>query len=256
MMWMGGTMRILGVAVTVALVASPVVAYAQTVPVDPGPIGKGKPIIGTTQNLPSLDSSDPYDAGPGFAPQLRGIYENGTIRALQKDVAKQARQTIRAWQRQHPKASKPAVIFDVDDTMLNNYEEYSTNDPAFSYDHAKDVQFALECKATANVPVRRLYRQLVADGFRIGIITGRPQDQRSATRDCLRERGFQEWNTLITRTDATSSLSSARFKAKARKSLQDKGWTIVASVGDQISDMSYGRLKYGFLMPNSMYYLP
>jgi hypothetical protein len=30
----------------------------------------------------------------------------------------------------------------------------------------------------------------------------------------------------------------------------------VASVGDQVSDMAYGRLKFGFLMPNPMYYLP
>lgn len=249
-------MRIIGVALAVVLAASPVVANAQTVPVDPGPIGKGRPIVGTTQNLPSLNSSEPYDAGPGFAPQLQEIYEDGTIPALQMDVAHRARQTIRAWQRQHPRASKPAVIFDVDDTMLNNYVEYSTNSPAFSYDREKDTQNVNQCKATANVPVRRLYRQLVADGFRIGIITGRPQDQRSATRRCLRQRGFPQWNKLITRTDATASLSSARFKAKARKSLQDDGWTIVASVGDQVSDMAYGRLKYGFLMPNPMYYLP
>lgn len=249
-------MRILGVAITLAVATSPVVAHAATVPVDPGPLGKGRPIVGTTQNLPSLDSSDPYDAGPGFAAQLRTIYEDGTIRALQKDVAQQARATIRAWERQHPNASKPAVVFDVDDTMLNNYVEYSTNDPAFSYDRERDTQFVMECAATANVPVRRLYRQLHADGFRIGIITGRPQDQRAATRDCLRERGFPQWDRLITRTDATASLSSARFKAKARRSLQDDGWTIVASVGDQVSDMSYGRLKHGFLMPNPMYFLP
>jgi hypothetical protein len=149
---MGGPVRIIGVALAVVLAASPVVANAQTVPVDPGPIGKGRPIVGTTQNLPSLNSSEPYDAGPGFAPQLRAIYEDGTIRALQADVAQQGRQTIRAWQRQHPKASKPAVIFDVDDTMLNNYVEYSTNSPAFSYDREKDTQNVNQCKATANVP--------------------------------------------------------------------------------------------------------
>ncbi len=249
-------MRICAIALVVGLALSPTIAAAQTVPVDPGAMGKGRPIMGTTQNLPSLDSADPYDAGPGFAPQLRRIYETGTIRSLQKDVAEQAHQTIRAWQRKHADSARPAVVFDVDDTMLNNYLEYSTNDPAFSYDPAKDTEFALECKATANVPVRRLYRQLQQDGFRIGIITGRPESQRAATRDCLRQRGYSSWNTLITRTEATSSLSSARFKAKERMALQAKGWTIVASVGDQISDMSYGRMKYGFLMPNPMYYLP
>jgi predicted secreted acid phosphatase len=249
-------MRILGVAVAMVMVSSPAVAYTQTVPVDPGPIAKGRPIVGTTQNLPSLDSSVPYDAGPGFAPQLRKIYQNGTIRSLQQEVAQDARNTVTQWIRKHPDAKKPAVVFDVDDTMLNNFEEYNSNDPAFSYNPESDKQFTLECKATANVPVRRLYRKFQAAGLRIAVITGRPADQRSATIDCLQKRGFPRWNKLITRTEANSSLTSARFKAKAREALQDDGWTIVASVGDQISDMSYGRMKYGFLMPNPMYYLP
>ena len=64
-------MRMLGLAVAIAFIASPVAAQAQTVPVDPGPIAKGRPILGTTQNLPSLDSEHPYDVGPGTASQLR-----------------------------------------------------------------------------------------------------------------------------------------------------------------------------------------
>ena len=64
-------MRICAIALAVGLALSPTIAAAQTVPVDPGAMGKGRPIMGTTQNLPSLDSADPYDAGPGFAPQLR-----------------------------------------------------------------------------------------------------------------------------------------------------------------------------------------
>ena len=249
-------MRMLGLAVAIAFIASPVAAQAQTVPVDPGPIAKGRPILGTTQNLPSLDSEHPYDVGPGTASQLRRIYQNGTIRALQQEVAQDARKTVLQWLRQHPDAKKPAVVFDVDDTMLNNFEEYNSNDPAFSYNPETDKQFAVECKATANAPVRRLYRKFQAAGLRIAEITGRPSTQRAATINCMEKRGFPQWNRFITRTDATSSLSSARFKAKARESLQDDGWTIVASIGDQVSDMSYGRLKYGFLMPNPMYYLP
>jgi acid phosphatase len=37
--------------------------------------------------------------------------------------------------------------------------------------------------------------------------------------------------------------------------LERRGFTIVASVGDQVSDMSYGHLRRGFLMPNTMYYI-
>jgi len=37
------------------------------------------------------------------------------------------------------------------------------------------------------------------------------------------------------------------------KCLNEHG--IAASVGDQVSDMSFGHLMHGFLLPNTMYYL-
>jgi hypothetical protein len=57
------------------------------------------------------------------------------------------------------------------------------------------------------------------------------------------------------RGDKAPDASSAEYKALARESLKRDGFTIVASVGDQVSDMSYGHLKRGFLMPNTMYYI-
>ena len=105
-------MRMLGLAVAIAFIASPVAAQAQTVPVDPGLIAKGRPIVGTTQNLPSLDSEHPYDVGPGTASQLRRIYQNGTIRALQQEVAQDARKTVTQWIRKpEPEALLNATIF-------------------------------------------------------------------------------------------------------------------------------------------------
>ena len=32
-------------------------------------------------------------------------------------------------------------------------------------------------------------------------------------------------------------------------------FTRIYSVGDQVSDMSFGHLRRGFLLPNTMYYL-
>ena len=40
------------------------VAHAAVVPVDPGPIAAGKPIWGTTQNLPPIQVTGNYFAGP------------------------------------------------------------------------------------------------------------------------------------------------------------------------------------------------
>jgi hypothetical protein len=259
-------MNVLLVAIAVALLGATTPASAQVVPVDPGPIGAGRPIVGTTQNLPSLDASEPFDAGPGFEGPLRAIYASGTIEELQREVVQEANRTIQSWVRRNcpPTATaagqvrqcRPLVVFDVDDTMLDNFGLYASNVPAFSYNPQRDAEYVLNCSSPVNAPVRWLYRKLSEVGVRIAVITGRPASQREATIACLRERGYPRWDALITRTQATQSATSARFKAQARGSLQRRGYTIVASVGDQISDMAHGRLRYGFLLPNPMYYLP
>ncbi len=249
-------------ATALLLAATP--ASAAVVPVDPGPIANGRPIVGTTQNLPSLESAQPYDAGPGFAAQIRAMYNSGLIKNLQQEVAQEAGRTIHAWVRDHcrgglngeTRACRPMVVFDVDDTMLSGFKEYSGNSPAFSYDPVRNAQFVQDCATPANKPVRRLYNRLADDGVALAIITGRPASQRADTIACLNKRGYTGWDVLITRTTKAADLSSARFKARARKGLQERGFTIVASVGDQVSDMAYGRLKYGFLLPNPMYFLP
>jgi len=68
--------RTLAVSVViVAALAAP--AQAAVVPVDPGPIAAGRPILGTTQNLPPLGSTGTYDAGPGFSDVITAYYESG-----------------------------------------------------------------------------------------------------------------------------------------------------------------------------------
>ncbi len=256
-------MKLITAAVVATLLLTATPASAAVVPVDPGPIANGRPIVGTTQNLPSLDSAQPYDAGPGFAAQIRAIYNSGRIKNLQQQVAEKAGRTISSWVREHcrslngdQRTCRPMVVFDVDDTMLSGFNEYSGNNPAFSYDPVRNAQFVEDCATPANVPVRRLFSRLVDDGLTIAVITGRPATQRADTIACLNQRGYTGWDFLITRTAKTADLSSSRFKARARKGLQERGFTIVASVGDQVSDMAYGRLKYGFLLPNPMYFLP
>ncbi|MDZ7578188.1 MAG: HAD family acid phosphatase [Candidatus Nanopelagicales bacterium] len=72
----------------------------------------------------------------------------------------------------------------------------------------------------------------------------------------LARRGITGWRTLRLKSPAEQSQSAAVYKARARRALHARGFRIIASVGDQVSDMAKGHLKYGFLLPNPMYYLP
>ncbi|MFM7597441.1 MAG: HAD family acid phosphatase [Actinomycetota bacterium] len=55
---------------------------------------------------------------------------------------------------------------------------------------------------------------------------------------------------------AAAAVSADVYKSQERDKLQRSGHRIVASIGDQVSDMSLGHLKAGFLLPNVMYYIP
>ncbi len=239
---------------------------ASVLPLDPGGVAAGRPLVWTTQNLPSLGSQQPYDAGPGFAAQIEELYRSGRVRNLQRQITAAAAAAIRrdvatrcaARGRGFPTVGgcRDLVVFDIDDTLLDNFGLYATNQPAFSYDDARQNRWVDECRTPANPPVRRLYERLRAHGIPVALVAGRPGAQRSATRRCLQRRGIDGWRFLILRDEQTATLPAARFKAMARTRLQDRGYRIVASIGDQVSDMSHGHLRRGYLLPNPMYYLP
>jgi hypothetical protein len=46
------------------------------------------------------------------------------------------------------------------------------------------------------------------------------------------------------------------FKTAARKEIQDKGYTIIANIGDQFSDLDENPGEIQFHVPNPFYFLP
>ena len=240
-----------------ALAAAPAV-NAAVVPVDPGPTAAGRPIVGTTQNLPPMTVTGNYFAGPQNAAAIEAYYESGNAQKDQQDVAKAARTWIYDWVDARcggsPEACDATVVFDIDETLLSNYAFYKGT--GFTFDQDGWNTFTESCKNSAIGPVRTLYRQLVRDGFAVVLLTGRSDSERKATAECLRERGMTGWHALILRTQAEASLSADDYKSQRRADLQREGHRIVASIGDQVSDMSRGHLKRGFLLPNLMYFIP
>lgn len=240
-----------------ALVTAPAV-QAVVVPVDPGPTAAGRPIVGTTQNLPPMTVTGNYFAGPENAAAIESYYDSGTARDDQRDVIKAARTWIYDWVDARcggrPASCDATVVFDIDETLLSNYAFYKGT--GFTFDQDGWNAFTESCQNSAIGPARTLYRQLVRDGFAVVLITGRSDSERKATADCLRKRGMTDWHELILRTQAEASLSADDYKSQRRADLQKEGHRIVASIGDQVSDMSRGHLKRGFLLPNLMYFIP
>lgn len=239
-------------------------AQAVIVPVDPGKaLSAGKSIVGSGQNLPSIDTSATYDVGPGPAPQIDSYYTSGAAARDQQEVAAAALRWTRGWVKEICGSTKPAdvrrckaaAVFDIDDTLVTWFPVLSSNSPAFGYDSARADAAMAACTTPVIEGTKRLYLTLQRMGVTPILITGRPDTQRDITVACLNSLGLAGWQTLIMRAAGDDRPASV-YKSQARKGLERQGWRIGPSTGDQISDMALGHLGHGFLIPNPMYFIP
>jgi hypothetical protein len=58
------------------------------------------------------------------------------------------------------------------------------------------------------------------------------------------------------RPNGTSTQSAADYKAPERAKIASQGFTIIANVGDQPSDLAGGYAERTFLEPNPFYRIP
>ena len=249
-----------GVTLAIAL-ASPTAAQGAAFPVNPGPVVEGRTIIGSGQNLPPI-ANETYNVGSYMAPQVEAYYTSDAVSRDRADVALAAWRFVRDWTRDRcgsaqaeVRACKAMVVFDVDETLLNSYSYSYAQDPQFSFNPTTWTEYVDSCGYSGIAQTRNLFNRVKALGVHIALVSSGDRDTKAAMVSCLEARGIKGWDRYIMRGDEAPDLSSGEYKAIARKDLERRGFTIVASVGDQVSDMSYGHLRRGFLMPNTMYFI-
>jgi len=150
---------------------------------------------------------------------------------------------------------KLALVLDIDETTLSNWEEMQKAD--FAYD-SKAFNAWVETAAAPAIPgTLRLYNEAQRLGVSVFFLTGRPEEQRAATERNLRSQGFDKWQELILRTPEQKSLSATLYKAAERSTIVARGYTIVESVGDQWSDLKgKPEAEYSVKYPNPFYFIP
>ncbi|MFM9136026.1 MAG: HAD family acid phosphatase [bacterium] len=246
---------------SLALVGGATAAQAAAFPVNPGPVVDGRPIIGTGQNLPPIEGST-YDVVPYPAEQIEAYYTSDAFPADHAAVADAAWDWVSTRvadkcgdTKAEVIACRVAVVFDVDETLLNAYSYYANANPQFSYDNATWTQYVDECGYAPVPETREVFNKFKALGIHVVLISAGSRDTKQAMIDCLNANGVSGWDRYIMRGDRAPNLTTGQYKAIARASVQRQGYTILASIGDQVSDMSYGHLRHGFLLPNTIYYL-
>jgi predicted secreted acid phosphatase len=167
--------------------------------------------------------------------------------------------------RRAPEVSHPALVLDIDDTSLTNWEVIKADDfgriingPCIALPEGPCGWAAWDLlgKAPAIAPTLRLFGQARALNMAVFLITGRPESQRAATEQNLREAGYQGYSALYMVPEGAHYRSAADFKAPVRAAIDAAGYTIIANMGDQPSDLAGGHAEKAFLLPNPFYRIP
>lgn len=146
---------------------------------------------------------------------------------------------------------KSAVVFDVDETALSNYDAIK----AMGFGYMSDFwhKWVLEGRAPAIEEVKDFYKTLLGRGFRIIFITGRAQKEYEATYKNLIDAGYTKFDTLIVRSPSVKDAPAYNFKSIERLVLTQMGYKIVGCVGDQDSDLEGDYTGIKVRLPNYMY---
>jgi predicted secreted acid phosphatase len=186
------------------------------------------------------------------------------------DVAKLAAQANEYLTTRLAVPGKYAVVFDIDETTLSNYPALKANDFGWLITapckQEADGKLSSPCgllpwilmsTGTPIKPVQEVYRTAQKMGAAVFLITGRPEtpEMRAATEKNLRAAGYSDWAGVILKP-TTVKLTTVEYKSGERKKISEQGYTVVASVGDQMSDLDGGFAERGFLVPNPFYFIP
>jgi predicted secreted acid phosphatase len=234
--------------------------------------------------------TDPNATNPTY---LHQFSDDSNYAHQTEGIAAQAEKYLAKQAKPHKKHDgMKAVVFDVDDTLLNTYSyEIFSN---FVYNPATNANFVNAGSADVFPAVPGmvgLEKAAIDDGYAVFFITGRPatpavgtnpaNDQTpgtlanltSAKYDVDPDNLFLKDSSATTEpwlkscvkpapTEAhpdgtTFTCNTIQYKSMTRQHIeQDLGYDIVANFGDQYSDLSGGYADMTYKIPNPMYYLP
>jgi acid phosphatase len=196
-----------------------------------------------------------------FEKQLITYHDSG---AYDRDLETVASQAIEYIQSNATAAKNPALVLDIDETSLSNWAKLLANQFGFFPTGACDLpkgpcgedsweQMGI---ATPIWATHRIYEAARNAHVTVFFITGRQSRFRHATIQNLHDAGYTEFADVMMEDDGAHFASAADFKSVQRERIEQSGYTIIANVGDQLSDLERGHARKTFKMPNPFYFIP
>lgn len=201
-----------------------------------------------TPSRPAATTSEPRNLYL-LKQEVKTYIDSGRYDAELAAVAAEAKQWIET--RPERAAEKAAVVFDLDETLLCNLPHMRVTD--FGYLPKLWDDWVNEGRAPVIAPVREVYHAARARGFAVIFITGRNTGNQAGTEKNLRELGLGGYTRIFYKPTGSTSTTEA-FKTATRQALvEQEGYTIIANIGDQVSDLVGGYSERTFKLPNPFY---
>ena len=179
--------------------------------------------------------------------EVKQYYESGKFEEELNKVITEAKQKF-------DKAEftdSSVVIFDIDETALDNFE--LAEKMGFGYNYEMNKKWNAEMKAPAIKQVKELYDFLLSKGSKIIFLTGRNFYEYEVTYENLKKEGYSDFDTLITQIGDETKMKAKDFKSGKRIWLTNQGYEIIGTVGDQWSDLEGEYHGIQVKIPNYLY---
>ncbi len=188
--------------------------------------------------------------------ELQYYYNSGQyIKDISK-VADEANAYINQQVKENSNSSNPqklAIVLDIDETSLSYYKNMAKRN--FCYNPVAAREEILKANAPAIEPILSLYNNAIKNKISVFFITGRSSYAYQATLRNLKQAGYTKFAAVYTRPASYKKNSIQKYKTDTRAKLEHEGYIIIASIGDQISDLAGGYAKKTFKLPNPYYYI-
>jgi acid phosphatase len=218
----------------------------------------------------AADCPAPREPQLGELPKPHNIDKDKTLlRDYQKthyaeDLAAVAGDAQAYVERRAKDVKNPAMVLDIDETSLTNWPNLDADDFGFIPNGTCTLHKGFACgfnawvkkgTATPIEPTLKLFNAAKQNNVAVFFITGRRHNTQRATIINLRRAGFYGWKQLVLRPDNDTGTVGA-FKTGERAKVEAQGYTIIANMGDQLSDIENGHAECGFKLPNPFYFIP
>ncbi|MDX2541103.1 HAD family acid phosphatase [Streptomyces sp. WI04-05B] len=209
----------------------------------------------------------------GTALDANGVYQASTSSQYAKDLAQiesSAKRYIdKAAHKKPHKGKKPAVVFDIDDTLLLSLDyEKKTN---YTYNSATWTEYVAKADRPAVFGTPELVAYAKAKGVEVFYNSGLKESQRDAAVANLKKVGADinldaahmflkdaanpPAYLSACATPGTWTCTTVQYKSGTRKHIEDLGYDVIANFGDQYSDLEGGYADKTYKLPNPTYFV-